>query len=147
MSAQLTNLAERVAEAFLTVFVGVLIAARGVTNTEAHGAIPWLAALDQGGFAAVVALIAGLLALHVAALANPWLDLVYRAVVAFGASLLASLTMSNVDHSLVHFQWATAAYVALLAMVGAVIKALVGMHAPTTGAAVVSGAQVGRNTR
>lgn len=129
------DLAERAAASFLQVFLGVLLAAGALGAVQAGGHVPWLSALDQGGFAAVVAVLSGLLALRLV-ITNRYADLAWRVAMTFGGSLLATFSASQTAHSLVRFHWSAACYVAFIAAVGALTKGLAGLWTPTLGASL-----------
>lgn len=126
MKTLLVDLAERVGSTFAQVFLAVVLAVAGT-----H--VDWGNAAAIAAFAAITALLTTLLSwgLLNRVIHNAYLDLVYRSALTFGQTLAGLLVAAGAISAL-EFGWTAALKTALIAAGTALLKGLIGMHAPAT---------------
>ncbi|WP_375490211.1 holin [uncultured Jatrophihabitans sp.] len=132
-----TDLGERVVSTFLQVFLATLLATQSVATGFGHSRADWVNATMVALLAAFAALLTTLLLWLTSRkpIANPLVDLAYRAVVTFGQTLAGYVAAAGLVSALT-FDWDTALVASASAAGTALLKGLIGATSrDTSGAA------------
>jgi hypothetical protein len=133
-SASWVGVVERVVSTFLQAFIAALLAT-SPGAVESH--VDWGNSFWIGIFAAATSLLTSLMtliqSLKEKIFDKPGLDLVYRAVVTFGQTLIGLAVAAGAVSALT-FDWDTALKASVIAAGTALLKGLIGINAKTFGA-------------